>query len=126
MTATHEGSAILFQPGWKANNLSLGKWLKAFFVYFIVYIRRYPNEATNLIKYADTIRELHATGAIWAYYDDNITRLGCGGLNTNKTVCNTARADDRIGTIRVQLSGVQQQHASLSANKNQFILKQSL
>ncbi|ELU02548.1 hypothetical protein CAPTEDRAFT_196727 [Capitella teleta] len=64
MTATLQGSAILFQPGRKAKNLSSGEWLKAFFVYFTVYIKRYPNEATNLIKYANTIHELQATGRI--------------------------------------------------------------
>ncbi|ELU02384.1 hypothetical protein CAPTEDRAFT_205936 [Capitella teleta] len=37
----------------------------------------------------------------------------------------SAGADDRVGTIRVQLLGVQQQHASLSAKKSQFILNQS-
>ncbi|ELU13107.1 hypothetical protein CAPTEDRAFT_214489 [Capitella teleta] len=48
----------------------------------------------------------------------NITRLGCGGSNTNKTVCNSLlELIDCVGTIRVQLSGVQQQHASLSAKK---------
>ncbi|ELU03586.1 hypothetical protein CAPTEDRAFT_186138 [Capitella teleta] len=55
------------------------------------------------------------------YYPDSIqiTRLGCGGSNTNKTVCSSLL---ELMTVSAQSGfnswGVQQQHALLSAKKS--------
>ena len=74
-TATVVDGALQLQAASKPKAMSFNDWLKAFLMYASVYLQRYPGETINILKYADTIRDLHASGARWAFYDDQFRRL---------------------------------------------------
>ena len=56
------------------HHLPYNKWQKAFLVYATIYGQQYPQEWANLIKYADTIRELVSSNARWEFYDEEFRR----------------------------------------------------
>ena len=50
---------------------SFGQWQSAFHTYVAIYAERRANQTTDLMKYAETIRELahKFPGKAWQYYD---------------------------------------------------------
>ena len=58
----------------KKKDLTYNQWLKAFFMFATVYTQKFPNDYCHLLKYADTIRELYASGAQWHTYDEMFRR----------------------------------------------------
>ena len=55
-------------------SLTYNEWQKTFLIYATVYAQHYPMEWPNMIKYADTIRELKAVNAKWEFYDERFRR----------------------------------------------------
>lgn len=54
--------------------LSYLMWTQAWNVYMTVYIRKFPNQILDLVKYMDIIRSLHQRGVDWAKYDGAFRR----------------------------------------------------
>jgi len=53
----------------KKRTLNQREWNTAFDDYFAVYVRKYPNEITELLSYSKFIKELMEGGSNWAFYD---------------------------------------------------------
>ena len=49
-------------------------WTQAWNVYMTVYLRKFPDQALQLVKYMDIIRGLHLRGVDWAKYDGAFRR----------------------------------------------------
>ena len=74
-----EGSntpAIFLEPVARSKkSLSIESWLNCFHVFVGVYCRKYPSEATALMKYAEVVQDLAARGSNWKFYDENFRFL---------------------------------------------------
>ena len=56
------------------HQLTYSQWQKAFYIFATAYARVHPQEFPNLLKYADTIRELFNSRARWEFYDERFRR----------------------------------------------------
>ena len=59
---------MLIAKGEKKTQLTYTQWLKAFYVFVTVWCKKYHYDVANILKYADTIRELYVSQARWQYY----------------------------------------------------------
>ena len=59
------------------DKLTLNQWTTAFLIFICIYIEKYPSEASNLLKYCSTVREIGAShgDVAWHYYDENFRQL---------------------------------------------------
>ena len=69
-----DSQALLMPTHKNKSDLTYMQLLQAFFIYATVYCQYHPHEFTNLLKYADTIRELVVARARWQYYDAKFRR----------------------------------------------------
>lgn len=53
------------------NFLSIESWLKCCHVFVGAYTRKYPNEAPDLMKYGEVVKDFAARGHNWKFYDEN-------------------------------------------------------
>ena len=56
------------------SELTYTQWQKAFYIFATVYCKAHPQQFANLLKYADNIREMFVTRAIWRHYDEHCRR----------------------------------------------------
>ena len=73
MRSNHNNS----QHNSKKPPLSFHEWTEAFHIYTAIYVQKYPHEASNMLKYMSTIRELCDLKDIYAvhYYDETFCLL---------------------------------------------------
>lgn len=58
-------------------SISLGQWTDAFFIFSAIYLKKFPTEAPNLLKYCHMIREMQYLHGDQAFrmYDVNFRKL---------------------------------------------------
>jgi hypothetical protein len=54
---------------------SIDAWTSAFEIFVGVYTSKFPQEAPDLMKYAEVVRDLAARGANWRFYDTQFRSL---------------------------------------------------
>lgn len=66
---------IVFEKQNQKKIYTIVQWQKAFDVYTSIYLEQFPQHAIPLIRYGQTIRDLHAKGFNWRLYDTEFRRL---------------------------------------------------
>lgn len=66
---------LCFAPPKKPALRTFDQWLKGFLIYMAIYLQRRPLDAPKILKHVDTVRDLHACGARWEFYDESVRRL---------------------------------------------------
>lgn len=67
--------ALSFTPAKKPMLRTFDQWLKGFLVYMTVYLQQRPEDTSRIFKHVDTVRDLHANGGRWEFYDESVRRL---------------------------------------------------
>lgn len=72
-------SALTLEPNVKIKFInSIETWTTAFHIFVAIYTKQYPNEAPDLMKYGEIIRDLASRGFHWRYYDENFRLMRQG------------------------------------------------
>ena len=67
------GGQMSWAPKKSIKTLSINQWTQAFTIYMDIYIQKYPLEASGMLAYMSTIRDLERAygGVVYNYYDRN-------------------------------------------------------
>ena len=71
------GKIELQQASTNKNSITIHQWTDAFLIFISIYLQKFPQEASNLLKYLYTIRvinKLHGEQA-WRNYDETIRKI---------------------------------------------------
>ena len=55
--------------------LNINQWLSAFNTFVAIYVIRFPQEAPNLLKYCEIVRDIAAKFGDWSFYDEQFRLL---------------------------------------------------
>ena len=66
---------ISLKPRSEGKIYSIERWTKAFQIYMAILTLKQPEQAPNLLKYCDVVRDLAIKGYNWRMYDDSFRRM---------------------------------------------------
>ena len=66
---------ISLQPRSEEKIYHIDKWTRAFQIFMSVYTLKRPEQAPNLLKYCDVVRDLASKNYNWRMYDDSFRRM---------------------------------------------------